>query len=73
MHHHVWQCRYRVSDYPFLCLAYKLAMGQPMTVAINISDIGWRSVSMTLTGSTAFPLVGSFWDFSDDDLIDDNR
>ena len=44
-----------------------------MAVAVDISGIGWRSMAMTSTGSNAFPLLGSFWDYSDDDLIDNNK
>ena len=44
-----------------------------MTVVININNIGWRSITMTSTGSNVFQRVGSFWDYSDDDLIDDDK
>lgn len=44
-----------------------------MTLAVNINDIGWRSIAMTSTDSYTFPLIGSVWDYSDDDLIDDNK
>ena len=62
-----------MSDYPFLCLAYKLPRGQPMTLAVRISGIGWRSIAMTSAGTSAFHLVGSFWDYSDNDLIDNDK
>ena len=62
-----------MSDYPFLCLAYKLPHGQSMTLAVRISGIGWRSIAMASAGTNAFPLVGTFWDYSDNDLIDDDK
>ena len=62
-----------MSDYPFLCLAYKLDQGQPMSIAVNIYGVGWRSISMTMTGTNTFPLIGSFWDYSDDDLVDNDK
>ena len=44
-----------------------------MTIALEVSDVGWRSITMTSTDSTHFPLLGSFWDYSDNELIDDNK
>lgn len=44
-----------------------------MTIAVEISGVGWRSIAMTSSGSTHFPLLGSFWDYSDNELIDDNK
>ena len=44
-----------------------------MTLAVRISSVGWRSSALTSAGTNTFPLVGSFWDYSDNDLIDNNK
>ena len=44
-----------------------------MTLAVRIRGVGWRSIALTSAGTNTFPLVGSFWDYSDNDLIDNNE
>ncbi len=62
-----------MSDYPYLCLAYKVPQGNHMAIAVDIEYIGWRSISLSSSPGSPFPNLASFWDYSDDDyLIDDD-
>ena len=66
--------RVRVSDYPFLCFSYKVASGQDMVLVLHIRGVGWRSIITSPSQQPHFETLGSFWDYSDqENLQDDNE
>ena len=67
--------RIEVDDFPYLCMAYKIPSGTPVTAVLNIENIGWRSIAMTTAGSDAYnyELVGNWNDGGGaDEIIDDD-
>ncbi len=69
-----------MSDYPSLCLAYKLPAGHEMAIVVNIADYGWHTVPLfsnnvefdypTLTEADN---ILSFDRFSSSEIRDDDR
>ena len=66
--------RFRTSDYPFLCMAYRIPHGLPVTAVVQIKGYGWRSVAMTTTQQLYYPAVGH-WDdgMNADSIVDDDK
>lgn len=67
----------KTSDFPFICLGYKLPPGHSMALAVSIKDYGWYSIPLSGedTGPFPFPIAGSFFDelYNDDLLMDDDK
>ena len=65
-------CRVRVSDYPYLCLAYKLPLGHTMSLALHIRGRDY-SVPVSPDRNPPFPVLASFWDYSQDGQVQDDN
>ncbi len=67
----------KTSDFPFICLGYKLPPGHSMALAVNIQDYGWYSIPLSRedTGPFPFTVVGEFFDelYNIDQLMDDDK
>ena len=65
--------RFRTTDFPFLCMAYKIPPGHPVGVAIHIRNHSWRTVPMTTVGSSFTQLAS--WDDGTgaDTIVDDDQ
>lgn len=37
--------RFGVSDYPYLCLGYKIAPGVPFSITVNVEGKGWVTIT----------------------------
>ena len=71
--HSLFPFSFRTSDYPFLCLAYKLPPNHPMGININILGVGWRTIRVSSTGQFGSPVIASFTDYTADRVYDDDR
>ena len=66
-------CSLRVSDYPYLCLGYRLPQGRSMAIALQIRNI-WYIVSFSGSSPAHLTLLDSFWsDSTENGAIDDDR
>ncbi len=67
----------KTSDFPFICLGYKLPPGLSMALAVSVKDYGWYSIPLSSedTGPFPFPVAGSFFDelYNVDQLNDDDK
>ena len=65
--------RFRTTDFPFLCMAYKIPSGLPVSAAVQIKNYGWRSIAMTTTRQS-YPSIGH-WDdaMMADSVISDDQ
>ena len=65
--------RFRTSDYPFLCMAYKIPHGLPVTAAVQVKGYDWRSIAVTTT-LHSFTSLGH-WDnaMGADSIMDDDK
>ena len=55
-------------------MGYKLPTGHPMAIRLNIEDNGWHTVEVSggsSSSSGSAPVVGSFNDFTADEIKDD--
>lgn len=60
--------RFKTADVPYLCMAYKIPPGLPVSVAINVKGYGWKTIIMT-SGSNGFSWENAL---NSDEIIDDD-
>lgn len=69
-------CRFKTTDYPFLCMGYKIPPGVPVSIAVNVMDYGWRTIPLINCdgGSYSYPSLTE-WEngINSDTITDDNE
>ena len=65
--------RFRTTDFPFLCMAYKIPSGLPVSATVQIKNHGWRSIAMTTTRESYLGI--GHWDdaMMADNVISDDQ
>ena len=67
-------CRYSTTNYPYVCMAYRIPSGTHAALAVNIEDRGWHYVPLTeFLDGLPFTLLTNWEDVGGEQVRDDNK